>query len=71
MKKNTHQQESGKTIRKSTYSGPIDCVVKILKIEGIRGLYKGLAPTMMRLTPHTVMLWIVQEKMLQLLWNHM
>jgi solute carrier family 25, member 34/35 len=71
MKKKTHQQESGKTIRKSIYSGPIDCVVKILKIEGIRGLYKGLAPTMIRLTPHTVMLWIVQEKMLQLLWNHM
>ena len=71
MKKRKHQQLSGKIIHKSIYSGPIDCVVKILKIEGIRGLYKGLAPTMIRLTPHTVILWLVQEKILQLLWTHM
>ena len=71
MKKETYQQESSKTIHKPIYSGPIDCVVKVLKIEGLRGLYKGLAPTMIRLTPHTVILWLVQEKILQFLWTHM
>ena len=52
------------------YNGPIDCIVKILKIEGIRGLYKGLVPTLVRLTPHTVILWIVQENLIEFIWNN-
>ena len=52
------------------YNGPIDCIVKILKIEGICGLYKGLVPTLVRLTPHTVILWIVQENLIEFIWNN-
>lgn len=28
------------------YSGPIDCLVKVYKSNGIRGVYRGLGPTM-------------------------
>jgi solute carrier family 25 carnitine/acylcarnitine transporter 20/29 len=30
------------------YSGPIDCVKKIYKIEGIRGLFRGMSATLLR-----------------------
>ena len=52
-----------------TYKGPLDCVIKTLRTEGIRGLYKGLVPTLARLTPHTVILWVVQENCLEKLWD--
>ena len=52
-----------------TYKGPLDCAIKTLRTEGIRGLYKGLVPTLARLTPHTVILWVVQENCLEKLWE--
>ena len=78
MKKQSGQQiksKIGPHITKTTphrntiYKGPIDCVIKTLRTEGIRGLYKGLVPTLARLTPHTVILWVVQEACLEKLWK--
>jgi hypothetical protein len=46
----------------STYSGPLDCVVQTARTEGPRGFYKGLSATFLRLWPHTIMLWLVQER---------
>ena len=51
------------------YSGTVDCIVKIIRYEGVRGLYKGLVPTFVRLTPHTLVLWTVQEACLRHLWR--
>ena len=51
------------------YSSAIDCVMKILRYEGVRGMYKGLLPTFVRLAPHTVVLWTVQEACLRKLWE--
>ena len=47
------------------YSGVWDCVVTTVRIEGVRGLFKGLVPTFFRLGPHTIVLWNVQEFVLR------
>jgi solute carrier family 25 oxoglutarate transporter 11 len=49
------------------YSSAWDCVAKTIRAEGVRGMFKGLAPTFVRLGPHTVVLWNVQEFILRTL----
>jgi solute carrier family 25 (mitochondrial oxoglutarate transporter), member 11 len=46
------------------YSGAVDCIVRTAQTEGIRGFYKGVGATLSRLMPHTVLLWITQERIL-------
>ena len=47
---------------KRLYSGPIDCVVKTVRSEGIGGLYKGFTPAYARLAPHRVVHFVVLEQ---------
>ena len=47
------------------YKNAMDCVKQTVKIEGVRGMFKGLIPTFFRLGPHTVVLWNVQELVLR------
>jgi hypothetical protein len=47
------------------YKSSWDCVVKTVRMEGARGLFKGLVPTFARLGPHTIVLWNVQEFVLR------
>jgi hypothetical protein len=35
-----------------TYTGTFDCLTKIIKSEGLFGLYKGFIPNWMRIGPH-------------------
>jgi len=49
------------------YSGPIDCFARTLATEGVGGFYKGLGATVARLLPHTLILWVVQEKVISVL----
>ncbi|CAI5744978.1 unnamed protein product [Peronospora destructor] len=44
------------------YSGVIDCIMKTLKSEGIRGFYKGWAAHYMRLGPHTIFTFLFWEE---------
>ncbi|EDS27096.1 mitochondrial oxaloacetate transport protein [Culex quinquefasciatus] len=37
------------------YSGVVDCCVKILKTEGVAGLYKGFWPHYIRIGPHSML----------------
>jgi solute carrier family 25 protein 34/35 len=46
----------------SFYKGSVDCILKIAKIEGLYGFYKGTLPHYARLAPHTVILLVVFEK---------
>lgn len=39
------RQGMGKT---EVYSGMVDCMIKTLKVEGIRGLFKGLSPGLVK-----------------------
>eukprot|EP00420_Gonyaulax_spinifera_P023194 CAMPEP_0197896818 /NCGR_PEP_ID=MMETSP1439-20131203/40888_1 /TAXON_ID=66791 /ORGANISM="Gonyaulax spinifera, Strain CCMP409" /LENGTH=299 /DNA_ID=CAMNT_0043517389 /DNA_START=54 /DNA_END=953 /DNA_ORIENTATION=+ len=45
-----------------SYQGPIDCVWQTMRTEGPLAFYKGLSATFLRLWPHTIVLWIAQEK---------
>jgi len=36
------------------YTGPIDCLIKTARVEGIAGLYKGSLAHFLRIAPHTV-----------------
>ena len=62
----TAQSASVRSVRPTPYySGVWDCVVTTVRIEGVRGLFKGLVPTFVRLGPHTIVLWNVQEFVLR------
>lgn len=45
------------------YKGVIDCFVKTLKTEKIRGLYKGLVPVYTRNAPHSILTYTFWEKL--------
>lgn len=44
------------------YSGPIDCLIKTVRTEGVLALYKGFVPHYLRLTPHTILTLVFWEK---------
>ncbi|XP_033175545.1 solute carrier family 25 member 35 isoform X2 [Bombus impatiens] len=48
------------------YNGLLDAIIKILRTEGLSGLYKGIVPTWMRIAPHTVLCLVFYEKLDQL-----
>ena len=52
---------------KTSYRNTLDCVLKTARVEGLHGFYKGLGATILRLGPHTVLMWICQEQYLLLL----
>ena len=45
------------------YKGPVECVQKVWAREGVRGFYKGLAPTIVRVLPSTCVTFLVYENM--------
>ena len=42
----------------------LDCAAKTFRTEGIRGFYKGLGATFLRLAPHNIILWMVSERVI-------
>ncbi|XP_050236527.1 mitochondrial uncoupling protein 3 [Mercurialis annua] len=54
-------QEGSKVMYKSSY----ECVVKTVRSEGIRALWKGFIPTWARLGPWQFMFWVSYEKFRQ------
>jgi len=44
------------------YTGPIDCFVKTLRTEGVRGLYKGYGAHFLRIAPHTILTMLFWEQ---------
>lgn len=45
------------------YKGPIDCMIKIVKIEGPLGLYKGFTAVWGRLAPHSILFLMFSEQL--------
>ncbi|XP_014221573.1 mitochondrial folate transporter/carrier-like [Trichogramma pretiosum] len=43
------------------YTGTIDCIKRIWKYEGVHGYYKGLKVNLLRVTPATVITFVVYE----------
>lgn len=44
------------------YSGVIDCFVKVLRTEGIQGLYKGFWPNYLRIAPHSTLVLLFYDQ---------
>lgn len=49
--------------RATVYKNSLDCILKIIKHEGVFGLYKGFIPNWMRIGPHTVVTFFVFEQL--------
>jgi solute carrier family 25, member 34/35 len=45
------------------YSGVIDCFMKILKVEGLRGFYKGFWPHYIRIGPHSALVLLFFDEL--------
>lgn len=45
------------------YSGVVDCFIKILKTEGVAGLYKGFWPHYMRIGPHSMLVLVFFDEL--------
>lgn len=55
---------------KPEYSGIGDVVARVVKNEGFFALWKGFTPYYMRLGPHTVITFIILEKMTGLYYSY-
>lgn len=51
----------------SMYKSPLDCFVKLVKLEGPLALYKGFGPHLMRIGPHTVFTLTFMEQSMGLI----
>lgn len=51
------------------YKGPIDCLVKTVRIEGVTALYKGFAAQVFRIAPHTIMCLTFMEQTMKLVYS--
>lgn len=52
------------------YSGFLDCFLKILKKEGLLGLYKGIGPCYLRLGPHTILSLLFWDELRKLAYSY-
>jgi len=57
---NQKKDANGKPL---VYRNTIHCIGKIVRYEGILGLYKGFIPNWMRIGPHTIVTFFVFEKL--------
>lgn len=44
------------------YRSPIDCAIKTVRKEGIKGLYKGSRALYIRSGPHTILVFLFLEQ---------
>ncbi|KAL3501444.1 hypothetical protein ACH5RR_035893 [Cinchona calisaya] len=51
---------------KAKYKNSVDCLVKTVRIEGVRALWKGFFPTWARLGPWQFVFWVSYEKFRQI-----
>lgn len=51
------------------YTGPIDCLVKTVRSEGIFALYKGFGAQILRIAPHTVLTLMFMEQTMPLMYK--
>ncbi|KAK8134807.1 hypothetical protein PG984_006819 [Apiospora sp. TS-2023a] len=58
----TRLQTQGTTMHPARYTGIVDVARKTWQNEGLRGLYKGLTPNLMKVGPALSITWIVYEK---------
>jgi solute carrier family 25 phosphate transporter 23/24/25/41 len=63
----TRLQTQGTAMHPPTYTGIADVATKTIRNEGVRGLYKGLTPNLLKVAPSLGITWVVYENMKHLL----
>ncbi|EAS34940.3 calcium dependent mitochondrial carrier protein [Coccidioides immitis RS] len=63
----TRLQAQGTTQHKATYTGIVDVARKTFESEGVRGLYRGLTPNLLKVVPSVSISYIVYENSKRLL----
>lgn len=51
------------------YKGPIDCLIKTIKIEGPMALYKGFQAQVFRIAPHTIICLTLMEQTMSFVYS--
>lgn len=49
--------------RGALYSGPLDCVVKTVRAEGLRGIFKGTLASYLRFGPYCMLTYVALEQL--------
>jgi solute carrier family 25 phosphate transporter 23/24/25/41 len=63
----TRLQTQGTAMHPPTYTGIVDVATKTIRNEGMRGLYKGLTPNLLKVAPALSITWVCYENMKSLL----
>ncbi|KAL6889894.1 mitochondrial carrier domain-containing protein [Trichoderma longibrachiatum] len=63
----TRLQTQGTAMHPQTYTGIWDVTRKTIQHEGVRGLYKGLTPNLLKVAPALSITWVVYENAKRLL----
>lgn len=63
----TRLQTQGTAMHPPTYTGIVDVATRTVKNEGVRGLYKGLTPNILKVAPALSITWVCYENMKKLL----
>ena len=59
----TRLQTQGTAMHPPTYTGIVDVATKTFRNEGVRGLYKGLTPNLLKVAPALSITWVCYENM--------
>lgn len=57
----TRLQAQGSVLHKPTYTGIVDVTRKTLRSEGVRGLFRGITPNLLKVAPSVSISYIVYE----------
>ncbi|KAI7097841.1 hypothetical protein KC352_g26258, partial [Hortaea werneckii] len=57
----TRLQSQGTASHPRTYSGVFDVTRQTIKYEGVRGLFKGLTPNLLKVVPAVSITYVVYE----------
>ncbi|KAK1528316.1 hypothetical protein CPAR01_12874 [Colletotrichum paranaense] len=57
----TRLQTQGTVMHPATYTGIVDVARQTFKNEGVRGMYKGLTPNLLKVAPALSITWVVYE----------
>ncbi len=57
----TRLQAQGTVLHPQTYTGAVDCAKQCIAKEGVRGLFKGLAPNLLKVAPAVSITYMCYE----------
>jgi solute carrier family 25 phosphate transporter 23/24/25/41 len=57
----TRLQAQGTILHPPTYTGVVDCARKTVSKEGVRGLFKGITPNLLKVVPAVSITYVVYE----------